>query len=352
MRPPRLSPVGTMSVALTLALAASAAADEVVLIPGSTVKQATGGRVRGTVQSETPAAVVVKLGTTEITVPADQIVSVSYTGQPASLALAEANEASGQLAKAADLYKKAASEAGAKPLIEQAAKYKQAEVTADLAMTDPAKAAEAVALLDRFVKDYPGGRHVAPALETLARLQLQRNDPKVEDTLDRLKKLPAGADRAAVLHAKVLARKGNHDAAIAELDNLMKAAPANSPRRREAQLAKAESLAGMKKFQEAEADLRAAIKALPAEDAASQSAAYNTLGDCLRAAGRPKDALVAYLHTDVLFAKDREQHARALAAISRLWRELKRDDRADEALAKLRQEYPQSPYLTAASANP
>ena len=41
------------------------------------------------------------------------------------------------------------------------------------------------------------------------------------------------------------------------------------------------------------------------------ASAYNTLGDCLRAAGRPKDALIAYLHTDVLFAKDKEQHPRA-----------------------------------------
>src|SRR5436309_2337659 len=96
----------TLSVALALALPAAAVADEVVLVPNSTVKGASNNRVRGAVQSESPSEVVVKLGANTINVPTDQVVSIRYDGQPANLALAEANEASGQLAKAADLYKK------------------------------------------------------------------------------------------------------------------------------------------------------------------------------------------------------------------------------------------------------
>ena len=351
MFPRRMFPVGLIVVAL--ALTASAVADEIVLIPGSTVKQAAGGRVRGAVQSESPAEVVVKLGANSINVPTDQIVSIRYDGQPASLALAESNESGGQLAKAADLYKKAAAEASSKPFIEQAAKYKHAEVTADIALGDPAKAAEAVALLDAFVKENATSRHVGPALESLARLQLQKGDYAATDkSIAALAKLPSGADRSAVLRAKVLGRKGDHAGAVAELDKLIKSAPDGSVRQREAKLAKAESLAGLKKYPEAEADARAVIKALPPEDVAAQSAAYNTLGDCLRAAGRPKDALLAFLHTDVLYSKDKEQHPRALAAIAQLWRELKNDGRADEVMQKLRQEYPQSPWLSATSNTP
>ncbi len=74
------------------------------------------------------------------------------------------------------------------------------------------------------------------------------------------------------------------------------------------------------------------IKAAPAEDAATQAAAHNTLGDCLRAAGRPKEALYAYLHTDILFSKEKDEHAKALAQIAQLWRDpqLNRPDRAEE----------------------
>jgi tetratricopeptide (TPR) repeat protein len=340
--------------ALALACAASPVrADEVVLAPGANVKGAVGGRVRGQVQSETAAEVVVKLGVNTINVPTDQIVAVNYDGRPPGMVLAESKESGGQLAEAADLYKKAAAEATAKPLVQQAAKFKQAEVTADLALTDPARTAEAVGLLDAFVRTYPNTRLTASALETLAKLRLQKGEfPQADKAIADLAKLPRAADRAAVLRARLLARKGEHDHAVEELDKLVQASPDGSPRQREARLARAESLAELKKFKEAEAEVRAVIKALPAEDVADQSLAYNTLGDCLRAAGRPKDALIAYLHTDVLYSKDKEQHPRALAQISRLWRELRRDDRAEEALQRLKQEYPQSPWLTSSRGAP
>ncbi len=340
--------VGSWSVGLALLLSGTVLADEVVLIPGSTFKQATGGRVRGSIQSESATDVAVKLGANTINVPTDQILSVHYDGQPASMALAETNESTGQFEKAADLYKKAATEASAKPLIEQAALYKQAALTAEGALADPGKAAGAVTLLDAFVKAYPSGRNTGAALENLARLQMQKNDyASVEKTIASIEKLPHGADRAAVLRARISAKKGEHEKALAELDKLIKSSAEGTSRRRDAQLAHAESLVGLKKYTDAETEVRGVIKALPAEDVASQSIAYNTLGDCLRAAGRPKDALLAYLHTDVLYSKDKEQHPRALFQIEQLWRQLKRDDRADEVHAKLKQDYPQSPWATA-----
>ena len=345
----RMLPVGSLTLTLILALSASVLADDVILIPGATYK-AAGGRVRGEVQSESPTEVKVKLGAKTESVPTDQIAEISYAGQPASMALAESKESAGALAEAADLYKKAAGEAGGKPFVQQAALFGQAKAVGDLALADPNKASEAINLLEAFVKAYPTGRHIASALEVLARIQLQKGDfAQAEKTIAELAKQPASGDRAAVLRAKVFAKRGDHAKAITELDGLIKGAPDGSVRQREARLAKAESLVGLKKYAEAEADVRAVIKSTPPEDIQAQAAAYNTLGDCLRAAGKPKDALYAYLYTDIVYYKDKEQHPRALAQISQLWRELKRDDRADEYLDKLKQEYPQSPYLTSRS---
>jgi tetratricopeptide (TPR) repeat protein len=343
---------GSFSLAAVLVIAGLTAmvqADEVVLTSSSTVKGAIGGRVRGTIQSESPSEVVVKLGNNLTNVAVGDIASIHYDGQPASMTLAETKESANQLAEAADLYKKAASDAAGKPLIEQAARFRQAQLIAELAMGDPSRAAEAVALLDSAVKAHPTSRHVVAALDALARLQLQKSDfAAVERTITDMGRLPQSADRAAVLRARLFDKKGDHAKAIAEYDRLIQGSEAGSVRQREARLAKAESLVAASKFAEAEADVRAVIKAAPAEDAQAQSAAYNALGDCLRAAGKPKDALVAYLHTDLLYSKDKEQHPRALAQISKLWRDLKRDDRADEAWNRLKQEYPQSPWLAAA----
>ena len=346
---PRLRwiPVGSLTLTFALAAAAVTRADEVVLVPSTTVKEAISGRVRGTIQSESSTEIVVKLGATTTKVPTDQIVSIRYDGQPADMALAETSENQGAISKAIDLYKKAVGEASGKPLIEQAAEYKAAALTAELAMTDPTKVNDAIGLLNTFVKNHAESRHIASATESLARLQLSKNDyAGVESSLATLSKLPGGADRAAVFRARILSKKGDHAGAIAELDRLIKAGPEGSVRQREAKLARAESLVALKKYADAETEVRSVIKALPPEEVAAMSAAYNTLGDCLRAAGRPKDALIAYLHTDVLYSKDKEQHPRALAQMVPLWRELKRDDRADETLARLKQEYPQSPWLS------
>ena len=347
MRPRRLIQAGSLALLYLGSLAATVRGDEVVLVPNSTVKGAVGGRVRGAVQTETPTEVTVKLGTTTISVPTGEIVSIKYDGQPPDMVLADLRESSGLLSEAADLYKKAAAAAAGKPFVAQSALFHQAKDTAEVAMADPARAAEAIVLLDAFVKGNASGRHVVAALETLARLQLQKGDVvAVEKTIAALEKQPQGADRAAVLRARVFAKKGDHEKAISELDRMIKNSPEGSTRQREARLAKAESLATLKKFAEAETDVRAVIKATSPEDVQAQSAAYNTLGDCLRAAGKPKDALLAYLHTDLLYAKDKEQHPRALANAAQIFRELKRDDRADELLQRLKQEYPQSPWLT------
>jgi tetratricopeptide (TPR) repeat protein len=334
-------------VALALA-AGQSPADDVVLMPGATVKGAIGGRVRGQVESESPTEVVVRLGTSTTSVPTGQIASIRYDGQTAALQLAETREAAGQFAEAAELFKKAAGESADKPLILQMALYREAAVLAELALVEPARLKDARDKLARFVQTYPTCRHIQPAREALARIQLTMGDFKgAETTIAELAKLPSAKDRAAVLRAKVLAKQDRHDEAISEIDRLLASLPDRSTAQREARLAKAESLVGLKKFPEAEALVQQVIQAAPPEDVATQSAAYNALGDCLRASNRPKDALLAYLHTDLLFSKDRQEHPRALFQIAKLFRQLKQDGRADEYTQRLRLEYPRSQWLSA-----
>ena len=348
----RLLPIMASSLILPLASLAISRGDVVTLTPDATVKGAAGGLIRGTVISESPAKVEVKLGNTVTTIPTNEVVSVTYDNDPASLEQAKVKEAANALAEAADLYKKAAAEASAKPFIAEDAAFGQVRVTTEMALTDPSRAAEAIALLESFSRGYKNGRHIGPALESLARLQLAReNYAGVDQTLAQLAKLPGGDERASTFRIKVLTRKGSLDQALAELDKVIATAADGSARKRDAQLARAETLVALKKYPEAEALLKGLIQAAGAEDAATQATAHNALGDCLRAAGRPKEALYAYLHTDLLFGKEKEEHARALAQIAQLWRDpqLNRPDRAEEVLERLKQEYPRSPHLAPAA---
>lgn len=343
---PRRSLVLSGSLVLLLAATLVAPADEVVLVPNATYKT-PGGRVRGQITSETPTELKIKPATgADQTIPVDQIETITYDGAPAAFALAESRENSGQLAEAADLYKKAAAEATGKPFVAQAARFRRASILADAAVASPAKAKEAIDDLDGFVQAYPTGRHSTAALERLVRLHLQNEDlTRAGAAVAALKqKGPGAADRAAILEAKILARSGKPDQALKRLDDLIASAN-GTPRARDAQLAKAESLASLNRFDEALVIVQQVIQAAPPEDYQVQAVAHNTLGDCYRAARRPKDALIAYLKTDILFDKNKEQHPRALAMIEQLFRELKVEDRAVEVHERLRQLYPQSPYL-------
>lgn len=347
-QPARLVRAATFAAVLlgiAWAIPDPALADDVTLIPGSKVKAAIGGRVRGAVQNETPTEVVVTLGSNTTSVPTDQIVSIRYDGQSANYQLGESRESAGQYAEAAEYFKKAAADTTGKPFPHQAALFREARALADVAMVEPARVKEARTKLEQFLRSYAGGRHVAAARETLARLLIQAGDfTAAETTVAALAKTPKGSDRAAVLHTKILARQGKHAEAIAELDQIIASSAKGSERRRGAMLAKAESLAATKKYKEAEALVREVIQANPPEDAASQAPAYNTLGDCLRAANKPKEALIAYLHTDMLYRKNREEHPRSLYEIAAMFRILKQDSRADEFTQRLKQEYPRSPW--------
>ncbi|WP_337177600.1 tetratricopeptide repeat protein [Paludisphaera sp.] len=328
-----------------LLVAAQARADVVQLIPGSTFKQAQGGAVRGTVTAETPAEVTVSLGATTIVVPTDQIESIEYQGQPAAMQLGRTNADAGRVEEAVAQYQKAATEAAGKPFVVEAARFGEASLLAGEALAEPGRVKDAVSRLTAFLQAHPRGRHVVAAREALARVQLNAQDFKgAEANLAELAKLPAGADRAAVLKARLLAKSGDPQAAVDELDRLAAAAPEGSPRRVELELVKAEALVAASRYDESETLVRQVIAAAPAEDFAVQSRAYNALGDCLAAAAKPKDALMAYLHVDLLYAKDKQEHPRALRRIEELFRKMGQLPRADEYERRLKQEYPNSPW--------
>jgi tetratricopeptide (TPR) repeat protein len=327
-------------------------ADQIRLVPGSSVK-GKDGVVSGQITSESATQVKIKptVGA-EVTVPVEEIAVVTYDNLPPSYLLAESRTNAGALAEAADLFGKAADEAKDRPLVGRSAAFRRASTLAELALVDPEKSADAVAALEGYLKSQANSRQVLPALTQLMRIHLRAGDTaKAEAALDQLAaKVPTASGRVAIYRARILGRKGDQEGALKELDGLLATAPAGSAPAREAALARAESLAALKRYDEAEKAVRDLIASADPEDADLQAEAHNTLGDCLRAAGRPKDALLAYLKTDVLFSAAKDQHARALSEIAALWRELKQDGRANEVRERLRQQYPRSAYAQAGPA--
>jgi len=71
---------------------------------------------------------------------------------------------------------------------------------------------------------------------------------------------------------------------------------------------------------------------------------YNALGVCYAKSGQPKDAILSFLKTDILFPQERETHAEALYRLAPLWDNINRKDRALRARSSLKTMYPESKW--------
>jgi len=67
--------------------------------------------------------------------------------------------------------------------------------------------------------------------------------------------------------------------------------------------------------------------------------AYNAQGICYRRNKQPKDAILAFLHTHLIFNESADAHAESLYHLSQLWGEVSKADRAQESKDLLRSKY-------------
>jgi tetratricopeptide (TPR) repeat protein len=339
------------SMAWAFAGEASAQTDEIRFRP--TPGQTAGRIVRGTIAAESPREIRIQVGGRTETVPVAEVAEVNYAGTPPNFLEARVREKAGDLKAALENYEKAASATGMKPFVAQAVKFAFASALAQSVADDDAQSEKAVKALQDFVKTYPNGRHTAAAFETLLNLVRSGSDAtRVDVILEDLAKIPGEQGRARILKADTQADAGQPDEALKTLDSAASQIPKGSALERFRESVRIKALVGLKQFGDAEKSARALIDASDPNDFEALAPAYNALGDCLRAAGKPKDALIAYLHTDILFESVASEHARSLAAIVELWRVLEKPDRAEQTLTKLTSTYPRSPWVKKAQGAP
>jgi tetratricopeptide (TPR) repeat protein len=110
-----------------------------------------------------------------------------------------------------------------------------------------------------------------------------------------------------------------------------------------ATLGKARAMAETGRADEAVRLVEGVIKAVSAEQIDLQSQAYNALGLAHQRAGRVKEAVLAYLHVDLLYSNVPAQHVEALENLVSLFGRLGQRERADEAAKILRERYGRTP---------
>jgi tetratricopeptide (TPR) repeat protein len=147
--------------------------------------------------------------------------------------------------------------------------------------------------------------------------------------------------KAGILNGKALiALKKYPDAekAFAEVIQLasQQKAPAGENEKVVATLGNADCLASEGKMDDAIKQVQGVIKGLDPENEELQAQAFLTLGNCyLKKPNSDKDALLAFLHVDIVYPSQTQAHITALRHLAVLWNKLGKADRSAQATQML-----------------
>jgi tetratricopeptide (TPR) repeat protein len=219
--------------------------------------------------------------------------------------------------------------------------YKIARLQARQALDDPAQVEEAIVSLVKFKKEHPDGWQIVPCARLLAQLYLIKGDiqgaRKVYEELAATPNIPKEVREDCdlrIIETLILAKQFAE--AQSRVQALRKTAPANDPQAARLLVYEAECLGASGKLPEAVAQLEDIIGKTSDKDL--KALAYNSLGDCYRLNGRPREALWPYLWVDVIYHQDRHEHAKAMTELAKLFTEQGDTARAKEYRDKLKRE--------------
>ncbi|QDT45065.1 hypothetical protein Pan241w_51820 [Gimesia alba] len=302
----------------------------------------------GDIKGYTKTELTLQRGTKSVKIPANEIQRVRWNGEPPQLNIARNQEQNGNYAAALDEYKKA--QAGASANLKTDLQFMIARATAKSAQSNAADLDNAIKFLSDFIKANGDHYQYYAATKLLGEAYLAKKDyaaaNKEFGTLERSPWKDTQMN-AKNLKARVLLAQGNVKGALAAFDAVAKMdakSPAEMASKRAAQLGSAVCLEKEGKQKEAITVLDQIIKTADPQQTALLAEAYLRKGDCFREIGEAKEALIAYLHIDVLFPSQPAIHAEALYHLSTLWGKVQKPERGAEARAVLQQQYPNSEW--------
>jgi tetratricopeptide (TPR) repeat protein len=323
------------------------------LLRADTIGRVEGPPLNGDVAEMSPLEVKVKVGSAEKVVPVNEIDYISWSGEPAQLKTMRTRVKSGDYEFVIDTADKIKPEDLKRKEMQQDVDYFRALAKARLALAGGGDIKEAGIMMRDFVKKNEGSYHLLKAAETLGDLFVAVGQYDLATAeYAKLEKAPWPdvQARAAIAKGRALLAQKKYPEAQAEFEKVLANPPAeNTPavktQLQSATLGKATCLAATAQFEEGIKLIEGVIAEADPEDAELHARAYVTLGNCYRQKpGATKEALLAYLHVDVLYASQAEAHAEALSNLRQLWNEVGKPDRAQQAAEMLADRYKNSPW--------
>jgi len=282
-------------------------------------------------------------------IPVNEIETILYEGEPPDLKMAKNHVLAGRYAEALTALKKI-EKTPDRQEVRQDIEFYRALCAAKLAMAGNMKIPDAGRMMKAFADANAKSYHYFEASQVVGDLLVAVGSyvPAAEyyARLDRAP-WPDYRMRAGVAVGRALLAQGKTEEALAAFNKVLATEAegnAAQTQRMAASLGKAGALVAMKKNDDAIKAVEGVLEKADPEDAPLMARAYNILGAAQRQAGRTKEALLAFLHVDVLYAAVHDAHAEALANLAELWEQVHKTDRANRARKTLMERYPDSPW--------
>jgi tetratricopeptide (TPR) repeat protein len=328
---------------LALPLAARAADDTVKKVGEPPVKCSITSISKDEVKYE-------KSGKEEI-VPSYAIESIRLADEPAQLNLIRNQANNGAYENALKALDKIAPDSVEKAEVKAEVQYLRAYCNARLALGGSGDVKAAGKEVKAFVDSNPNSFHFYPANELAGDLLVALGNYDAATTFYKALS-SASADawkiKAGIDTGRTKLAEKKYDEALKEFDTALGLAEkSKGPETQQlsAMLGKAACLAQTGKPDEGVKLTETVISKLPAEEVDLHAWAYVVLGNCYRQMpNHTKQALLAFLHVDVLYFSNPQFHAEALWNLASLWQDLKKIDRATQASALLKERYPNSTW--------
>ncbi len=293
--------------------------------------------VAGTIQKESAAGIVIKTtGAPERKISAASILDVEYPVPSFTLArdlrAARNAESAGQPVAALKLWQDLLPKL-TDPQLKRHAEYTSARLTAKLAETDPAQLKPALVRLQDYKKNHADSWEIGTLLDLLVPLQVAAKDwagaQKTLADLAALAELPVETRlNCHITSARLLVEAKQFAEAEKKLTDLLRGAQANDRQAARLRIALAECRIADNQLAAAEKDLEALTEQLTEPEL--KAFAYNALGDCYQRQGDPKKAMWSYLKVDVLYSQNKQEQARALYNLVKVFTVLKDDKKAQQ----------------------
>ena len=309
-----------------------------------------GEPIKGAISGTKPTEVTVDQAGASKSIPANEVARIIYDGEPPTLA----NVRNAVIQKNYNLAKTELDKLDlnniSRDVVKQEAEYLKAFVAAKLAMTAGGDKKEAMTQMKAFARANRESYHFYDSAEVLGDLAVASGDFASAANYYGEKGLgaapwPEVQMRAGIAGGRALVLAKKYEEGLAKFSAVLAsevASPEAKMQKQHATVGKAVCLAETGKTDEGIKLLNDIIATGDPADVKLFARVYNALGHCLLKTDK-KDkeeaALMAYLHTSLLFFSDSDAHAESLYNLAKLWDFLEKKDRATDARRTLTDRY-------------